>query len=304
MKSDSKEPNNIEKNNLDTHISGCKECKVFNESLKLVSYAFASDEISYNEDVYGKIKDKLDSSLYENKKISRSKILNLNNNFKLILTSVVTILVVVSVIGVLYNNDKSMSVNDKSLNSDIIEDYNLAEDEVISENEAYEVYDFNVFENLEEYGDIYYDENKIYDISDETYGGLKLGMNTSEVKEILGNPSSFEEINTDSKNKYRVWYYDDKSIVLQFSMDSQNELILNKIVANKLCKIKTNSGIKIGDSLDDLIDSYNGKIPKPSNDFKSKEFVAVGDFDKGVILFYIFNNKISNITYSNQYSID
>jgi hypothetical protein len=311
IKSDSKEPDNKGKDKIDVHISECKECKVFNESLNLASYVFASDEISYNEDVYGKIKDKLDSSLFEDKVSSENKILNLNNNLKLILTSLATVIVVVSVMGVLYNKDNSMSVNNESKSSEVFDEYQSDSDvaqsedqEYESENEAYEAYNFNVFEDLEKYGDIYYDENEIYDISDETFGGLKLGMDTTEVKEVLGNPNSFNEVSSNSDNKYRMWYYDDNSIVLQFSVNSESKLILNKIVANKLCEFATKSGIKIGDSLDDLIDIYKGKILKPNDDFKSEEFVAIGDYEKGVILFSVFNDKINNITYSNKYSID
>ncbi len=101
-------------------------------------------------------------------------------------------------------------------------------------------------------------------MGNEKFGDLKLNLTTDEVIKIIGNPSkkTEEEYWGADGGQHSNWVYDTKGITLGMNRieDHPESKYHNKLVDAITIKapsdLKTNKGIKIGSSIDDVMIGY------------------------------------------------
>lgn len=128
-------------------------------------------------------------------------------------------------------------------------------------------------------------------------GGVKTGMDTSEVALILGQPemkSKPEEWAVDG-GIHEFWYYRDSSLVLEFVNYSYHEDYNLEIIELKdSCEFKTDRGISIGSNLQ-MVKSHYAKAIEISDWKEGENQILLGNPGSAGIFFTICGNLICNI---------
>ena len=206
------------------------------------------------------------------------------NNYKLLLIS--------CLIGFTACNDSNIA-NEKgdSPNSTIKKD-NIVSDEALQQNDS---------EQLELKPEVYSSTNldslgiELMSLSD--IGGAKIGMDTSEVALILGQPemkSEPEDWAVDG-GIHEFWYYRDSSLVLEFVNYSYHEDNNLEIIELKdSCEFKTDRGISIGSTLE-MVQSNYAKAIELSDWKEVENQILLGNPGSAGIFFSVCGNIICNI---------
>jgi hypothetical protein len=128
-------------------------------------------------------------------------------------------------------------------------------------------------------------------------GGVKIGMDTSEVALILGQPEmkSEPEYWAVDGGIHEFWYYRDSSLVLEFVNYSYHEdNNLEIIELRDSCEFKTDRGISIGSNLEMVKSNYAKAID--ISDWKEGENqILLGDPGSAGLFFTICEDIICKI---------
>ena len=129
----------------------------------------------------------------------------------------------------------------------------------------------------------------------ERLGEFKIGSSAARILEILGNPQTkSKNVFSEADGLYRQsWYYPKQGIIFQMVMENKNDT--PKVASIKLTlpsKLKTNRGIKIGDSYDKVVRLY-GQYKDQENSVPFKRFVAGSIY--GGLMFSFQNGRVVEI---------
>ena len=128
-------------------------------------------------------------------------------------------------------------------------------------------------------------------------GGVKIGMDTSEVALILGQPemkSEPEDWAVDG-GIHEFWYYRDSSLVLEFVNYSYHEdNNLEIIELRDSCEFKTDRGISIGSNLE-MVKSNYAKAIDISDWNEGENQILLGDPGSAGLFFTICEDIICKI---------
>jgi len=129
----------------------------------------------------------------------------------------------------------------------------------------------------------------------EKLGEFKIGSSAARILEILGNPQTkSKNVFSEADGLYRQsWYYPKQGIIFQMVTENKNDT--PKVASIKLTlssKLKTNRGIKIGDSYDKVVRLY-GQYKDQENSVPFKRFVAGSIY--GGLMFSFQNGRVVEI---------
>lgn len=128
-------------------------------------------------------------------------------------------------------------------------------------------------------------------------GGVKIGMDTAQVAEILGQPevkSDQEEWAVDG-GVHEFWYYSDSCLVLEFVNYSYHEdNNLEIIELRDSCEFKTDRNIYIGSNIE-IVKSNYAKAIELSDWKEGENQILLGDPGSAGLFFTICDNLICNI---------
>ncbi|MEA5471182.1 hypothetical protein [Spirulina sp. 06S082] len=124
---------------------------------------------------------------------------------------------------------------------------------------------------------------------------LKLGLSETEILTQLGTPSEKkEDIFWGAIGMYvQKWEYGDRGIRLQMQSEQPGEpkQVLS-IVITEPCELKTNAGIGIGSSKEEVVQAYR-HYQDPYSHPESESFVAGTAY--GGLIFSFENNRVKEI---------
>ncbi len=130
----------------------------------------------------------------------------------------------------------------------------------------------------------------------ESFGEIKLGMSTADVKKVLGVPSAESpaiEWGADGL-MHEDWTWKSKGLVLNMSSDKANRdhsLSVFSITATAPCSAKTKAGMGIGSTYEEVRNAYRKDIDATVTD---KTQITVGSVYGGII-FSFKNDKAEKI---------
>jgi hypothetical protein len=86
--------------------------------------------------------------------------------------------------------------------------------------------------------------------------GIHIGDSQEQVLKLYGEPNKKEQIHS---TPFLGWYYDDLGLLVAFYRKGEREPIegVVDIQISEPSKLTTNSGIRIGDSLESIVNRYN-----------------------------------------------
>lgn len=127
----------------------------------------------------------------------------------------------------------------------------------------------------------------------ERIGELHYGLGLKKMIDLLGQPEekSEPELWGADGEYHQTYQYPEKGIELDLIGKKETDQKINMITVHAPCEYKTQKGIGIGSSIDEVTNAYKDKIDPQASD---NEMIVVGSVFGG-LLFDMENNKVESI---------
>lgn len=121
---------------------------------------------------------------------------------------------------------------------------------------------------------------------DEELGGLRRGDSSAKVEQLFGKPASTtkEEYSPADGATRSIWRYPSKGLdVVMGKVGENDEFVVDQILVDETSALKTERGIGIGSSAEDVREAYRDELASPDEAGTDEDTIVAGSIYGGIV---------------------